>query len=349
MDAAEQPRVVFDSAAECADRDRAEEAFREVLAPARAQGWVVTVRIEAGPAPAVSAEGEVTDERGSRRAHQVLSGTTADCAGLARAMASWASAALQAEVQRTPGEAPPGAAQPGSGNGALPPLPSAPAPAPAPAPPAAPVAPAMPPAAPPPRLVFPSPDLAPSHDHDETAPLELGVGTFMLVGGGAGGYLGVSPFLIADVGHAVFLRPSVALGVSMATNVSSTLAAARLDTCLRLPGRYVVRGGLQLDVCGGADAGVSYVSSGSLAGTPSMGQTLPYVDLGPSIDLRAEVGRLAVTLRAVGGVNIAREGFDDVTGARVDAPLVSWRLEIAFSWVLHDERAEALIAADGGR
>jgi hypothetical protein len=175
---------------------------------------------------------------------------------------------------------------------------------------------------------------------DQSAPLELGVGTFLMSGGSAGSYVGVAPFLIDDVGQAVFLRPSVALGTSLATNLPSTWAAARLDTCLRLPGRYAVRGGLQLDICGGADVGFSYVSAGTEPGTPASGQTLPFIDLGPSVDLRAEANRVAVTLRGVGGVNIARQGFDDVTGTRVDVPVVSWRLELDFSWVMHDERAD---------
>jgi hypothetical protein len=168
-----------------------------------------------------------------------------------------------------------------------------------------------------------------------------------MAGGGSGGYVGLAPFLVDDVGQAVFLRPSAAFGVSMATNLPSTLAAARLDTCMRLPGRYAVRGGLQLDLCGGADVGFSYVSSGTQPGTPATGQTLPYVDLGPSVDLRAEAGTVAVTLRGVAGVNVARQGFDDVTGARVDMPSLSWRLEVDFSWVFHDPRNESPSIASG--
>jgi hypothetical protein len=169
----------------------------------------------------------------------------------------------------------------------------------------------------------------------------------MMAGGGAGGYVGLAPFLIDDVGQAVFLRPSVAFGESIATNLPSTWSAARLDMCMRLPDRYAMRGGLQLDLCGGADVGFSYIASGSVPGTPAAGQTVPYVDLGPSVDLRAEVGKFAVTLRGVGGIDVARGGFTDVTGARVDMPLWSWRFELDFSWVLYNARTESLVADEG--
>ena len=168
----------------------------------------------------------------------------------------------------------------------------------------------------------------------EKAPLELGVGAFFWVGGAAGSYLGVSPFLYADVGQAVFLRPSIALATTTATNISSTLAAARLDTCYRFPGRYAVRGGMQIDLCGGVDAGFSYVSTGTTPGGPGSGQTVPLVDIGPSVDLRAEAGDVGITLRVQGGLNVAQQGYDDETGAHVDLPLVTYRLEMAISWVM---------------
>ena len=329
MDASEQPRVVFEITTECADWGRAEEALRQALAQARGQGRVVKVRIEAAAPLAVAADAEITDENGTRVAHQVMPGVTANCAELAHNVGAWASGILQSEViQPSPVPAPPIAAP---SSPTAPPLPAAPS-APAPTPP--------PPNALPPNATSVPPNPPAPEKGDETAPLELGVGTFLMAGGGAGGYMGVAPFLIDDVGQAVFLRPSVAIGQSIATNLPSTWAAARLDTCMRLPGRYAIRGGLQLDLCGGADVGFSYIASGTQAGSPSTGQTLPYVDLGPSVDLRAEVGSFAVTLRGLVGVNVAREGFDDVAGTHVETPLMSGRLELDFSWVLYDARQE---------
>lgn len=366
MDAAEPPRVVFEGARECADRDRAEQLFRQELEAARARGWVVTIRIDAAMLPAVSGEGEITDETGASRARQVLSGDASNCAGLAHSVAAWASGVLQANAPSVPtqsGTAPglPGAAP--APPGTTPSPPAAPTPtAPLPSPPPS-VSSSLAPSSSTPSRTAPSvsaagagktmirdfsvPSLESGPQYEESAPLEIGVGTFLMAGGGSGGYIGLAPFLIDDVGQAVFLRPSAAVGVSMATNLPSTLAAARLDTCMRLPGRYAVRGGLQLDLCGGADVGFSYLSSGTTPGTPATGQTLPYVDLGPSADLRAEAGSIAITLRGVAGVNVARPGFDDVTGEHIDMPILSWRLEVDFAWVFHSPRAESLFVARG--
>jgi hypothetical protein len=176
-------------------------------------------------------------------------------------------------------------------------------------------------------------------EQDERPILELGVGTFFMVGGGAGSYIGMATFLADEIGDALFLRPSVAVGVSQATNLPSTFAAARFDLCVRLPGHYVRRSGMQLDLCGGADGGFSYLSSGRLSGTPPEGKLLPYVDLGPAVGLRAEVGALAVLLRVAGGVDLVRESFQDVNDTRVDAPAWSYRLELGLSWDLHEGSA----------
>ena len=319
MDTAEPPRVAIVIQAECADRDRAEEALRQGIGQTRAPGKVVSVRIESAESPpGVTAYVEIAGETGASEAHQVLAGQASDCAGLARNAGTWAAGVLASNGLQT-----------------LPPPPA----------PASPASPPVAAAIPAPVSVRPMPEAAPEVPKgDENAPLELGIGTFLMSGGGAGGYLGVTPFLVVDVGQAVFLRPSIGIGQSVATNLSSTWAAGRLDTCMRLPGRYATRGGLQLDLCGGADVGVSFMDSGTLAGSPPQSQTLPYVDLGPSVDLRAEVGTLAVTLRGVAGVNVAREAYDDVNGTRIEAPTLSWRLEVDFSWVFYTARKEALVA-----
>jgi hypothetical protein len=124
------------------------------------------------------------------------------------------------------------------------------------------------------------------------------------------------------------------VGGSLATEVSSVIIAGRLDTCARLPGRYASRDGIQLDLCAGPDVGVSLVSAGKLPGNPSSDKSLPYVNLGPSLDLHGEVDNVAVLLRGVFGVNVARESFSDVTGTQVEASPIAWRLELDFSWAL---------------
>jgi hypothetical protein len=168
----------------------------------------------------------------------------------------------------------------------------------------------------------------------EMPALEIGAGAFFMAGGGAGSYAGVTPFLVDEIARGVFLRPAAFIGGSLATNVSSTFFAGRLDVCARLPGRYASRNGIQLDLCGGPDVGVSFVSAGQLPGNPPVDKTLPYVNLGPSLDLHGEVGNLAVLLRGVVGINVAQEGFVDVTGQRVDVPALAGRLELDFSWGL---------------
>jgi hypothetical protein len=322
MDSTEPPRVVFESAAECADRDRAEDILRQALGQARAPGpgWVVTMRVGAETPPAVSAEGDVADASGTSLGHNVLSGDAADCSGLARSLGAWASLVLQTETQR---------AHPADSATPIPPPP--------PQTREAPVVRAPAPMATSSRSSAMSEETqAVGETQDYEMPtLELGMGTFLMVGGGAGAYVGVSPFLVDEVAQGVFLRPSVAVGTSLVSYLSSIWTAARLDTCVRLPGRYASRNGIQLDLCGGPDIGFSYVAAGTLMGAPPTGKTLPYVDIGPSADLHAEVGDLAVSMRGLVGVDVAHAGFADVTGAQVDVPMWSWRLELDFSGALH--------------
>jgi hypothetical protein len=137
------------------------------------------------------------------------------------------------------------------------------------------------------------------------------------------------------MGQDILLRPSLAFAQSTGTALRSSWGSARLDTCLRLAGLYTTGSGIQLDLCGGLEAGLSYVASGTQSGAPATGQTLPFIALGPSVDLRAELGTAAVTLRGVVGYDLAGEGYTDATGARLDAPPVPVRLEVGFSWDLH--------------
>jgi hypothetical protein len=137
------------------------------------------------------------------------------------------------------------------------------------------------------------------------------------------------------MGQDILLRPSIAFGQATGTALRSSWGVARVDTCLRIPGLYSPGKGIQLDLCGGLEAGLSYVASGTQSGEPAAGQTLPYVAIGPSVDLRAELGTAAVTLRGVVGYDLTGEGFTDVTGTRMDAQPVPLRLELGFSWDLH--------------
>jgi len=96
--------------------------------------------------------------------------------------------------------------------------------------------------------------------------------------------------------------------------------AGRFDTCLRVPGLYTQNRGIQLDLCGGADFGWVDDSTDH--------DVLPFVSVGPSLDLRGELGSsLAAAIRGVTGIN-ATSG----TTGPVYQPLWSGRLELAFSW-----------------
>jgi hypothetical protein len=145
----------------------------------------------------------------------------------------------------------------------------------------------------------------------------------------------MSPFVIGGLGEDGVLRLAISVGESPGTVERSTWTATRLDGCLRLPGNYRSSQGLQLDLCAGSDVGFSRIAPATSADGPHVAQTLPYVDFGPSADLRGEIGsRLTVSLRGALGLNLVRDGFLGSAGERVDPPLGSSRLELAFSWRL---------------
>jgi hypothetical protein len=330
---AEPPRIVFEVPAPCTDASRAEGLLRRALAPARAPGaWTVSMRVEHGNAHALRAEGEIADEAGAPVAHRTLTETTAECSGLARAVGVWASLVLDAEVQR--GQA---ATKAGDASKAT----TAPAAATATAadPVADPLWPAPVETEPPP----PEHDWFLHHDEKQERTVELGLAAFLMTGTAGGGAIGgPSPFIVVEAGRGVFLRPALAVGQSLSSLVSQdqlrvTWAAMRMDACLRLPGMYTQHRGIQLDGCAGTDLGFTHLdaSTAQAAGVPTTAQTLPYLALGPSIGLRGELGsQLAVAVRGIMGINVLKESFLDGTGAAVDSPALSGRVELALSWGL---------------
>lgn len=189
--------------------------------------------------------------------------------------------------------------------------------------------------------VWPAPAInekpSPEHDwylhHDEARTLEIGAGVFLMNGTAGGALAGPTAFVVVEAGHGIFLRPSLALGQTLtsipATAVTSaTWAAARFDGCLRLPGLYTRRHGMQLDLCAGSDIGFTVLQV-----DPTNSTTLPYVDVGPSIGMRGELGsRLSAVLRVVGGVNLLRQSFVDQSGSGQQPPLAEARIELAASW-----------------
>lgn len=331
MDSAEPPRIVVEATNECADHARTEGVLRRALASAAAPGhaWMVSMTVEGGTPPSLSATGEIRDGAGARVAHRVVSDSAGDCGALARAVGIWASLVLDAELQRARSGLPTSGSRGAEGGSA---------PLAAPTPDIQPLEPVWPSPA-------PTEHRLPEADwylhHDEAASREIGLGTFLMTGTGAEAIAGVTPFAVLEVGHGIFLRPAIMVGESIAVLVShssdarSTWVAGRLDACLRLPGLYANRRGMQLDLCGGAEAGASYFAAGPEPEAPPQDQVIPYVNVGPSLGLRAEFAwDLAVALRGLTGVNLVSTGYSDVAGSRVDLPTLAGRIEVALSWRL---------------
>jgi hypothetical protein len=305
VDVAEPPRIEVESHASCSNAERAEELLRAALGAARAPGhaWTVSMRVQPTATHALRAEGDITDENGFRVANRVLSVPAGDCRGVARAVGVWASLVLDEELTRAQRSAQA---------------------------PVSPAATADPPSA---AIVWPAPEPAtkppPESDwylhHDDARTLEIGVAGFILAGTGTGAMAGAAPYLIIEAGQGVFLRPSVAIGESLAPLnhppiTHALLLAGRFDTCLRLPGLYTQNRGIQLDMCGGADIGFVNDTTDNVI--------LPYVSLGPTLDLRGELGSmLSAAIRGGVGFNVTSETTDGIY-----QPLVSGRLELALSW-----------------
>lgn len=315
MDATEPPRIVFEAPAVCRDESGAEQALRTGLSAARApsSGWTLTLRVEAA-GTRLRAASDLSDGSGARVAHRELSEVTSDCSGLARAMGVWAGLVLDAEVEKAralTSEPVPSIAAAAAADGSA----------------------AVTTGWPPPAETVPA---TPEHDwylhHEDTRSLELGAGVFIMSGSGGGALAGPILFAVIESGHGIFLRPSLGFGQTL-TSIppsdvkSATWGAGRFDGCLRLPGLYSKHHGMQLDVCAGADVGMSHIQASNNS------TDMPYLTVGPSVDLRGELGgSLSAVLRGVMGVDVLRSSYVDNDGATEQPPLVSARLELAFSW-----------------
>jgi hypothetical protein len=319
VDVAEPPRIVVESRASCANAERVEELLHDALGSARAprHAWTVAMRVQPTAAHTLNAEGEITDEAGLLVADRLLSVPAGDCRGLARAVGVWASLVLEQELARgRSGASTASASQAPLSSSSRPTTPgsraadsqSSDAPWPAPVP-----------------FEKPPPEGEWYLHHDDTRTLEIGVAGFLMSGAGAGAMAGASPYAIIEAGQGIFLRPALFVGQSLpALNsppiVNALWVAGRFDACLRVPGLYNENRGMQLDLCGGADFGFLDDSTDDV--------TLPFVSIGPSLDLRGELGSsLSASIRAVTGINVTSE-----TIAPVYQPLWSGRLELAFSW-----------------
>jgi hypothetical protein len=326
---AEPPRIVFESPSPCRDADRAEKLLHDALSSSRAPGagWVVTMHVERDPQKHLKASAQIDDGDGVSVAGRSLDGEGAECAGLAKAVGVWAGLVLDSRMQAAASLEQPSPLAPAS-----------PVSDPTPSPPSTAVARSTTPAAGWPAPAQPEPK-TPEHDwylhHDagQGRALELGAGTFLMTGTGGGALAGPTIFAVIESGAGIFLRPALAFGGSLTSLPpsdmrSSMWGAVRMDACLRLPGLYTRHKGMQLDLCGGTDVGVTTLTADS--GTTT---TLPYWDLGPSIDLRGELAsNFSAVLRMVAGIEVLREQFQDKSGWPETVPLVGGRIELALSW-----------------
>ena len=327
MDVAEQPRIVFESHSRCNDSHAAEELLREVLSRSRAPGhaWVVAMRIDGATPGVLHGEGAITNDAGAAVGRRVFTGKPGDCRGLASAVGIWASLALDAEMKRprpvptSDGEddaaaaAAPGATAAMSadaplGDSAADPAGGSPAGLPS----------AGPVASTPPDWPGATSAAEKSNHREEDHVVEVGASGFLMTGSGGGLVMGASPFVLVEVSKGVFLRPSIAVGGTLpGQEPVVTWATSRFDGCLRVAGLYTNLHGMQLDFCGGADLGVLVAD-----------HVFPYMALGPSMDLRGELGGdLAVILRGLFGFNVFHEDS-------LDTPLLAGRGELALSWRL---------------
>lgn len=291
------------------------------MARAPGSGWTVTLKIDGdGDGRArtarLHASADLTDGSGAPVGHRELTetvGAAGECAGLARATSVWAGLALEAAAARVSsltaapvpaiGADAASRADAGIASGWPPPAVAEP----------------------------PSPEHDRSLHHEEGRSLELGAGVFLMSGSGGGALSGPVLFAMIESAHGIFLRPSLAIGQTVSSLPpsdvrSATWGAGRLDTCLRLPGLYSLHQGMQLDVCAGGDAGMTHIYAAS-------GTDLPYLALGPSVELHGELGgRLSALLRGAAGIDLLRGSYVDNTGATQQPPLASVRLELALSW-----------------
>jgi hypothetical protein len=312
LDAPEPPQIVLEQPSPCAAS--AEEALRRALDPAKAPGpaWKVALRVAADHG-VLHASGEITDETGAPVAHRAMDGR--ECTGLARAIGVWASLVLDAEVERKK-QVPP------------PPIP----------PPSQPAAELWPAPEPPEK---PSPEAALFLAHSaEQRQIEVGLASYVMTGTGTGMIAGGSLFAVSEVGGGWFLRPALAAGWTFAevvptTHAYGTLGAGRFDACKRIPGNYLEKSGIQLDLCGGTDVGFLHVDAQNASSTGAKAEpavTLGLFAVGPSIDLRGELGNeLSVLVRGVAELNILSNSEANGT---VSPSLLIARTEVGLSWRL---------------
>jgi hypothetical protein len=308
--------VVIETTSVCPDRARAQAALADALAGARAPrrapaasdaSWTVRIDVEE-KAKTRTASARIVDDAGTVIAERTVSDDRTACTPLARALGAWASLVLDDELARARDAAD---------------------------------APPVPPneAKTPPTVNLDRKDWRTTQDPDfaptPTAKpwtLELGLMGYVRDGlAGSSGFAGGSVFAAIEVSPGWFVRPEFSYGASTvqvalqdAHRASLVHTGLHPDFCRRIPGNYIERRGLELDVCVGGDVS-------AIGGTGPDGaslQTLRFA-VGPSATFRGEIGDNAnLELRLAGGYNILRKSLLD----EGELPMVYAQAAVGVSW-----------------
>ena len=260
----------------CSDRDRAEAGIVAAIAGARAPKrggaghWKVVLRVSKLAKGGREAEATIIDDAGVVVSQRTVSDPVSrTCLPLARAVGAWATLVLDDELTRARSDS-----EREKRDEA-------------------------------PVVDTSETRVARAADSDTggTAPREfhfdLGTAMFVKSGFGSGSIAGVAPFVAFEVAPSWLLRPSITMGRSTGGTVlqGSTYefvaAGARVDFCRRIPGNYIERRGIELDLCAGTDFSVLW--DRDVSGTRAT--------IGPSMDLRGELGAgIAAEVRGMGGI-----------------------------------------------
>jgi hypothetical protein len=329
MDAVPIEGAVEIREAACTDANAARAALSRALARVNAPSrgadapWRVHLTFSSS-AHGTSADATIVDGRGEHVSARSVASAGRSCAGLSKAIGAWASLVADAELERdTEATPPPPPKREGrratvhvalGADGFMPRAPEAPEPR----------APAEAPAG---------------------RPIELGAAGTLMTGHGVGPLAGGSAFATVGVGGSWLLRATgtLATGVALVSPAPTTappsaarptLFGARLDLCRRIPGNYIDRRGIQLDVCFGADGAALTASApeadNGVAASDRGARTVGRFGAGPGVNLRGELGAgAAVELRGETALAIARSdllGSGPAVATAAGLLGLSWRL-----------------------
>lgn len=305
--------VVVETTSACPDRARAQAALADALASARApkrggqaNTWLVRFGVE-NDAKMKKATARIIDDRGITVAERTVDDRAA-CTPLARALGAWAALVLDDELARARDAAE-----------------VSPSPAPVPAREEKSFAP----------VTLDKTDWRSPQDPDYVPPetvkpwtLELGLMGYLRDGlTSSTGFAGGSAFAMFEVSPSLFVRPAfyygtsttLIAGESTSERAPATQIGGRGDFCKRIPGNYIERRGLELDLCFGGD----------LAAVSSRANTIGRASVGPGAAFRGEIGENAnLELRLVTGYNFVRESL--IREERL--PMIFAQAEVGVSW-----------------